>query len=152
MSKAHDHIPAPYQVTIQGRDPVYVDPSDLQKRGIRLDKIRDSQFVLHIDGKTIPLVIEAQDRKNIRISAKNRVYEALIRDHRDQLLAEWGLDEANSTGESVKAGTPLLVLEAMKMENEIKSTFDAVIKSIRVKPGDPVQKSQLLIEFGLETA
>jgi pyruvate carboxylase subunit B len=50
-------------------------------------------------------------------------------------------------GQRVPAGAGLVVLEAMKMENELKSRFDAVIKAIRVQPGEAVEKGQVLLEF-----
>jgi biotin carboxyl carrier protein len=42
-------------------------------------------------------------------------------------------------GASVKKGTGLLVLEAMKMENEIHAPADGVVDQIFVKPGDTVE-------------
>jgi biotin carboxyl carrier protein len=39
------------------------------------------------------------------------------------------------------------VLEAMKMENIIKAPADVVVKSIKIKPGDKVEKNQVLILF-----
>ena len=51
-------------------------------------------------------------------------------------------------GESVKTGQGLLILEAMKMENEIPSPKDGVIKKILVKEGDTVDTGQPLIEIG----
>lgn len=50
-------------------------------------------------------------------------------------------------GQSVIAGTPLLVLEAMKMENVLQASGDAEVKHIKVKKGDRVEKGQILIEF-----
>jgi acetyl/propionyl-CoA carboxylase alpha subunit len=50
-------------------------------------------------------------------------------------------------GQQVVAGAGLVVLEAMKMENELKSASSAVVKSVRVKPGEAVEKGQLLVEF-----
>jgi biotin carboxyl carrier protein len=47
-------------------------------------------------------------------------------------------------GEEVHAGTGLVVLEAMKMENEIFASGRAVIERIHVKVGDAVTKGQLL--------
>lgn len=51
-------------------------------------------------------------------------------------------------GQQVSAGTGLLVLEAMKMENELKAPAAAVVKAIRVQPGEVVEKGQVLLEFG----
>jgi biotin carboxyl carrier protein len=41
----------------------------------------------------------------------------------------------------------LLILEAMKMENMIKASAQSVVKSVKVKKGDSVEKNQVLIEF-----
>ena len=49
-----------------------------------------------------------------------------------------------SQGDSVKAGQPIMVLEAMKMENEIVSPVDGVVHEIRVKEGDKVETGDLL--------
>jgi biotin carboxyl carrier protein len=50
-------------------------------------------------------------------------------------------------GDEVKKGESLLVLEAMKMENMIKSPTDGVIKKVSIKQGDKVEKNTLLIHF-----
>lgn len=50
-------------------------------------------------------------------------------------------------GQKVSKGTPLLMLEAMKMKNIINAHLDGVIKTVAVKKGQIVTKSQLLIEF-----
>jgi biotin carboxyl carrier protein len=40
-----------------------------------------------------------------------------------------------------------VVLEAMKMENELRSSTRGVVAAIRVAPGQAVEKGQVLIEF-----
>jgi biotin carboxyl carrier protein len=50
-------------------------------------------------------------------------------------------------GQQVVAGAGLVVLEAMKMENELKSVASALVKAVRVKPGEAVEKGQVLVEF-----
>lgn len=50
-------------------------------------------------------------------------------------------------GELVVAGTALLSLEAMKMENELKATGPGVVATILVTPGQAVEKGQLLLEI-----
>jgi pyruvate carboxylase subunit B len=50
-------------------------------------------------------------------------------------------------GEQVKTGQGLLILEAMKMENEIPAPKDGVVKRILVKEGDTVDTGQALIEL-----
>ena len=50
-------------------------------------------------------------------------------------------------GSRVEAGSPLVVLEAMKMENELRATAAGVVKGVKVKAGQPVEKGQVLVEF-----
>jgi len=52
-----------------------------------------------------------------------------------------------SVGEEVRAGQPLIVLEAMKMENEICASGTGCVKSIYAVPGKPVEKGELLLTF-----
>lgn len=52
-----------------------------------------------------------------------------------------------AVGDQVSSGTPLLVLEAMKMENVLQAQGEATIKQILVKKGDRVEKGQILVEF-----
>jgi biotin carboxyl carrier protein len=47
----------------------------------------------------------------------------------------------------VKKGDPLLILEAMKMKNELNSPIDGVVKKIHTKIDEKVAKLQLLIEL-----
>jgi biotin carboxyl carrier protein len=47
-------------------------------------------------------------------------------------------------GDKVKAGDPILILEAMKMENEVTSPKEGVVKQIVVKEGDRVEAGDLL--------
>ncbi len=50
-------------------------------------------------------------------------------------------------GQTVKKGELLLVYEAMKMENDVEASNDAVIKRVLVSEGDVVNTDSPLIEF-----
>jgi biotin carboxyl carrier protein len=50
-------------------------------------------------------------------------------------------------GAAVQKGDTLLILEAMKMENEIKAGVDGIVKSVNVKVGDALESGQLMIEI-----
>jgi biotin carboxyl carrier protein len=52
-----------------------------------------------------------------------------------------------SEGQDIKKGDPLIVLEAMKMENVLKSPTDGTVKKIAVTKGVAVEKNQVLIQF-----
>lgn len=51
-------------------------------------------------------------------------------------------------GEKVKAGTPICLIEAMKVFNEVKAANDCIIKKVLVENGQPVKPGDLL--FAIE--
>lgn len=52
-----------------------------------------------------------------------------------------------AVGESVSTGQPLVSMEAMKMENELRALSAGVVKAIPVAPGSAVEKGALLVEL-----
>src|SRR5690606_33766435 len=54
---------------------------------------------------------------------------------------------AVKAGQAVRSGDPLVSIEAMQMETQIRAERDAVVRAIHVKPGDTVSAHDLLIEF-----
>jgi biotin carboxyl carrier protein len=50
-------------------------------------------------------------------------------------------------GDVIKANKPLLIMEAMKMENEMRAATEVKIKEICVKQGDSVEAGAVLIKF-----
>lgn len=57
------------------------------------------------------------------------------------------LDITVSEGDEVEKGEAILILEAMKMENELKSTITGIVHTIHVKTGESVEKNQILLEI-----
>jgi biotin carboxyl carrier protein len=51
------------------------------------------------------------------------------------------------TGQEVQEGDAVCVLEAMKMENELHARQGGTVQAVHVKPGDDVEKDQVLIEI-----
>jgi biotin carboxyl carrier protein len=50
-------------------------------------------------------------------------------------------------GQHVEEGEPVCVLEAMKMENELHAHRSGTVRAVHVKPGDDVEKDQVLMEI-----
>jgi biotin carboxyl carrier protein len=48
-------------------------------------------------------------------------------------------------GDSVEKGQGLVIVEAMKMENEVRSPIAGEVKEIKVKPGDTVEGGAVLV-------
>lgn len=108
-----------------------------------------------------------KEEKYVLIKVNTNVYRFDVSDQYDILLKEMGLDKLNQhtvkelkapmpglvlqlmvqTGDEIKKGDNLLILEAMKMENILKAPADAIVKSIIIKAGDKVEKNQVLIQF-----
>lgn len=52
------------------------------------------------------------------------------------------------TGDKIEAGQPILIIEAMKMENEIRAKHAGVVEEIPVQPGQKVETGEVLVKFG----
>jgi len=105
--------------------------------------------------------------KTAQIRVNDNIYTITAKDRFDLLLDQMGLTSLTSAkvselkapmpglvlkvfaeeGMVVQKGDSLFILEAMKMENIIKSPVDAVVKSIKVKPGNKLEKGQILLQF-----
>jgi biotin carboxyl carrier protein len=57
-----------------------------------------------------------------------------------------------ATGARVRAGQGVVVMEAMKMENELKAETDGVVARVLVQPGQAVEKGAILVEFEMDAS
>ncbi len=108
-----------------------------------------------------------QLEKTVIVKVNGSEYQVAVTDQYDLLLKQLGMDSLQKqkvleisapmpglvlkvlveVGQEVSKGDNLLVLEAMKMENILKSTASGVIKNITIKLGDKVEKNQILLQF-----
>ena len=58
------------------------------------------------------------------------------------------LDVFVNVGDTVKEGQKLLLLEAMKMENEIKADNGGIVKEVKVRKGDVIMEGDVLVTIG----
>jgi biotin carboxyl carrier protein len=56
-----------------------------------------------------------------------------------------------NAGDAVRAGQGIVVIEAMKMENELRAQADGRVARIHVQPGQAVEKGAVLVEFDAAT-
>ena len=104
------------------------------------------QFVLKINGQRIEL--SAKDRFDLLLERLG--LSAAVAVQVNELKAPMpGLivDVRVQPGQIVQKGDPLLVLEAMKMENILKAPADGTVSAVKVSLRDNVQKGQLLVQF-----
>ncbi len=148
------------------RDKVLVNDKPV---GLDIYHVNKTSFhILHQNRSYNAEVIELDKiAKTCSVRVNSNIYTMSLTDQFDELLHRLGMDNLNALkiselkapmpglvlkllvkeGEEVKKGSNLLILEAMKMENIIKSPADAVVKSIKVNPSDKVEKNQVMIVF-----
>ena len=105
--------------------------------------------------------------KTYTLKLNGHLHTIVLQDQLDLLLKKLGMGDASAKkvqdikapmpglivdikvteGQEVKKGDPILVLEAMKMENILKSPGDGVIKSIKVQLRQNVEKNAVLVTF-----
>jgi biotin carboxyl carrier protein len=105
--------------------------------------------------------------KRYQIQIDGRIYLVQISDAVDQQILKMNLKSKKSNqlkelrapmpglvrqvnvnvGDQVDSGDSLFILEAMKMENLLKSPVNGIVSEIFVKPGESVEKNQILLSF-----
>ena len=107
------------------------------------------------------------EKKKFEIRVNGTIYSVQVKDRFDELLKKLGMEGTSAhkvnnikspmpglvlkimveEGQEIKQGDSVLILEAMKMENIIKSPGIGKVKAIKVNIKDAVEKNQVLIEL-----
>ncbi len=132
-------------------------------------EIGNRQFHLIRNHKSYRIEVLSFDKasKNFVFRINNQIVTTTLKDKMDLLLERLGMDHLTeeavndisapmpglildvqvAAGDEVKKGDPILILEAMKMENVIKAAGDGTVKEVLVEKGNSVEKNQVLIRF-----
>jgi len=165
-----------YQVKINDNNPIAFAEKDQQltplntEDTIDLIHIANHEYHALVNGQSAKISIKKINReeKTLTATVNGKPCTIKVTDKMDHLLKNLGLENALvqkmnelkapmpglvlevlvKIGDAVTKGDALLVLEAMKMENIIKSAGDGVVKDIKVNTKDAVDKNQVLITFG----
>jgi biotin carboxyl carrier protein len=155
--------------SIENHISITADGLTINDKNIQWDcvKISPYEYSIIADAKVYNVFVEHIDRakKIITLNINGQLVENVIQEPIDQILKNMGIDFSKSqkkdpikapmpglvlkvmatVGQIFKKGDPVLVLEAMKMENIFKSPTDATVKEIHVNAGQTVEKGQVLI-------
>jgi biotin carboxyl carrier protein len=134
-----------------------------------LKKTGDRHYHLLYQNQSYNLELVSLDSetKTVKLKLNNKPCEIRIKDKFDLLLEKLGMNNLQNNsakeikapmpglifdikvkeGDEAKKGDPVLILEAMKMENILKSPGDGIVKSVKIKKGQSVEKNQVLIQF-----
>jgi len=116
---------------------------------------------------TAEVVAANYEEKTFTFKINGRLQTVGVKDRFDLLLDKLGMSNANAhkvndvkapmpglileikvkPGQEVKKGDPIMILEAMKMENILKSPGDGVVKEVKVQEKQNVEKGQVLLLF-----
>jgi len=166
-----------YTINIKDKEFKVDFESELNQKGtinnkdFEFDIIKNNENSFHIimnnKSYNIDIVEKNKENKEVIIKINGEKYTGKVSDELDVLLKKMGIDNLSSNkakdlkapmpgmvldifvkvGDEVKEGDNLIVLEAMKMENNLKSPIDGVIKEINCEKTKAVDKNTVLITF-----
>ncbi len=106
---------------------------------------RDGRYQASLAGREISVAVEASAiqelRRHLKATSTESSAQQIIRSHMPGLIVKIRV----KPGQEVKSGEGLLVIEAMKMENEIRAPQDGVIEKITVQERQEVKGGQPLL-------
>jgi biotin carboxyl carrier protein len=154
------------EISLVNENQIWVENANQE---IRIVQHNDETLLLITPNKvyTIRCLNINKETKTLTLQYNGNKFEAKITEPIDEILKSMGLENALTPkisdlkapmpglvlqvlvnpGDTVAKGDKILVLEAMKMENAIKSPTDGIISDVFVKQGLAVDKNQLLITF-----
>jgi biotin carboxyl carrier protein len=91
--------------------------------------------------------VEIRDEVLAAGPTRRKTAAAAARDRGDAGLV---IEVKAAPGQRVAAGEALVVVEAMKMQNELPSTMEALVKEVKVKPGQTVAAGDVLLTLTLD--
>lgn len=106
----------------------------------------DDNWQVLMRGRLYPVTVEDEREKRLRAAAGGGVAETgefHLRAPMPGLVVTVPVAE----GQAVKRGQVILILESMKMQNELKAPRDGTIGRIRVRPGETVEQKQTLLSM-----
>jgi pyruvate carboxylase subunit B len=120
---------------------------DLGKRRIRIVASgRDSSFTLLVNGNLLDVRVESvRDRLMRDLSGTSDAEEKTLEVRAPMPALVTAIEVA--VGDTVTAGQGLLLLEAMKMENEIRAHRAGTVSEVCVEKGRPVEKGEILLRL-----
>jgi biotin carboxyl carrier protein len=135
--------------------------------GYQIDwiEVDPNRYSLLLNGKSFSMTLEQRGDGSFIANINGKEYHCTVEDERSRRLREYIVDEEGTDGpveitapmpgmvieinvqegEVISESQPLAVLEAMKMENEIRSNTKGTIKKIHIQTGQAVEKGQALV-------
>jgi biotin carboxyl carrier protein len=147
----------PEGVRYEGDAPIHAELSDIEGSPVRIVKLGTHVYRIVAEKR--------QGRGRYTLWVDGYRFEAEALDERTRAIRDLSAATAGPTGpapivapmpglivrvnvnpgDKVEAGQGLVVMEAMKMENELRATAAGTVRSVEVSPGTAVEKGALLV-------
>lgn len=151
-----------YEVEINGEDELFVDG---QRMLIDFRSVAgQSVYSLIVNGKSYEALVQPAE-EGLEVLLQGHLFQVSVEDERQRRLRQSSGSTSPLRGEfhfkapmpglivkvrvregqEIKKGDRLIVLESMKMQNELSSPSDGTVRNLRIKPGDNVDQNQVLL-------
>ncbi len=106
----------------------------------------EDEWEVILVGRQYPVIVEEERRKRLRMTtgeALTKATEFHLRAPMPGVVVAIPVNE----GQTVEEGQVLIILESMKMENELKATRGGIVSRLSVKVGESVEQRQTLLSI-----
>lgn len=154
-----------FNITINRSNKILVNEKE---REVELSKLSEYSYLLKVDEKVYHITSEKNNSNNysffidgfsyevsVRTLLEEKAYELLKNKAKDNHSAVIKspmpglvLKIKKKVGDTVEMGESLILLEAMKMENDIRATSSGVVKEIPISENSAVEKNEILVVIG----
>jgi len=135
---------------------------------VELSQLSKYTYLLKVDNNIFHVTSEKLNNQNYSFTINGSTYNTTVRTNLEEKANEYLQNKAKESGteiikspmpglivkilkqvgDNVEVGDPIILLEAMKMENEVRASASGIIKSISTKENASVEKGQALLEIG----
>lgn len=140
VTTASSGTPTEFMIDVHG------ERYQVEITGVGVRNTGKRHFYMNLDGVPQEVVFEALNE--YQAEAKSGRKQATHEGHVTTGMPGNIVDVLVKVGDRIKAGQPVLVTEAMKMESEVQATIDGVVTAIHVVKGDRVTPGEVLVEIG----
>ncbi|MBU0475583.1 MAG: acetyl-CoA carboxylase biotin carboxyl carrier protein subunit [Bacteroidetes bacterium] len=135
---------------------------------VELSQLSKYSYLLKVNNRVYQVTSDKNNHENYSFTIAGYSYNVTVRTNLEEKANEYLKNKAKESnseiikspmpglivkilkkvGDKVQMGEPIFLLEAMKMENEIRASASGIVKSISAKENSSVEKGEALLEIG----